>query len=94
MIKYRKKPVEIEAVQWNGRNAEEMKESTGYEPSEVEILEAFEDWLDEKYGDSHPHRRQFWGGFMEMAWLEAFKRGMRFNPTAKQSPTAEAPDAP
>lgn len=28
-MKYRKKPVVIEAVQWNGRNLEEIKEFVG-----------------------------------------------------------------
>jgi len=38
---------------------------------DLDIMKLFYKWLDEKYGDDHPHRI-----FMKMAWKEAFKQGM------------------
>ena len=38
-MKYRKKPIVIEAVQWNGRNLEEIKEFVG-DPLIYEISDA------------------------------------------------------
>jgi hypothetical protein len=38
---------------------------------DYEIMKCFYSWLDEKYGDAHPHRQ-----FMKMAWKEAFKQGV------------------
>jgi len=42
-----------------------------YIPTDTEILDALEDFLDD-CGDRHVTRHRL--------WLEAFKRGMRFNP--------------
>ena len=38
-----------------------------------EIMKKFYGWLDEKYGNAHPHRQH-----MKMAWMEAFKQGVEF----------------
>jgi len=42
-------------------------------PTNSEILKRFYLWLDERYGDAHPHRQ-----FMKMAWIEAFNQGMNY----------------
>jgi hypothetical protein len=39
----------------------------------TDAMKLFYKWLDEKYGDAHPHRH-----FMKMAWMEAFKQGMNY----------------
>ena len=49
-----------------------------YKPSDVEILEAYDDYL-----LNMPDNDKSIGG--AAIWLEAFKRGMRFNPVASQS---------
>ncbi len=46
-----------------------------YTPNDVEILDAYEDFVAEVGHLSD----------CSAAWLEAFKRGMRFNPNASQS---------
>ena len=48
-----------------------------YKPSDVEILEGYDDFLSETLETDHALN----GGEI---WLEAFKRGMRFNPDASQ----------
>ena len=44
---------------------------TKWDMEKSEIMKRFYAWLDEKYGDAHPHRYH-----MKMAWMEAFKQGM------------------
>ena len=70
----------------NARFDESPPEPTSYEPSEVEILEALDDWVDEMSSTPVAPITSL------MAWLEAWKRGMRFNPTAEPPPTPKAPD--
>lgn len=37
MAKFRKKPVEVEAIQWNGQNLKEIIDFTGLNPSAANI---------------------------------------------------------
>ena len=48
-----------------------------YKPTDVEILEAFDDYL-----ENMPDTDDSISG--SAIWLEAWKRGMRFNPNASQ----------
>ncbi len=48
-----------------------------------EVLKEFYSWLDETYGDAHPHRF-----FMKMAWIEAYRRGAS-QPNKSTGQTAE-----
>ena len=50
-----------------------------YEPSEIEIFEAFDDWLNERPTENIRCYQP------RMAWLEAWKRGMRFCPTKQKT---------
>ena len=49
-----------------------------YRPNDIEILDAYEDYVQELSGNDEVIDRC-------NIWLEAFKRGMRFNPIASQS---------
>ena len=63
----------------------DFKETARYEPSEIEIFEAFDDWLNERPTENIRCYQP------RMAWLEAWKRGMRFNLTKPETPDAEQP---
>ena len=57
----------------------DFRETARYEPSDIEILEAFNDWLDERPDENIRCYQP------RMAWLEAWKRGMRFCPTKQKT---------
>lgn len=52
-MKYKKKPVEIEAIQWTGDNLKQVLEFTGKHPRFDEWFSSFEEYRTHVHNDRH-----------------------------------------